>query len=114
MSIGETLRRLRESCGMSQEYVGKQIGTSKQTIYKYESGVVTNIPLDKLEQLAALFGVAPEYLAGWEKPDDLAEYLTDLRDRPETRALLEASRGMTKEQVEAMAALARQLRGNDD
>lgn len=43
---------------------------------------------------------------------DLAEYLEDLRDRPETRTLLEASRGMTKEQVEAMAAFAKQLRGD--
>jgi transcriptional regulator with XRE-family HTH domain len=43
--------------------------------------------------------------------EDLAEYLEDLRERPETRALLEASRGMTKEQVEKMAEFAMFLRG---
>jgi len=51
-----------------------------------------------------------------EKPSEtgeLAEYLEDLRTRPETRALLEASRGMTKEQIEKMADFAKTLRGTD-
>lgn len=44
---------------------------------------------------------------------ELAGYLEDLRTRPETRALLEASRGMTKEQIEKMADFAKTLRGTD-
>lgn len=65
MTMGERLKTLREARGLSQEYVGKVIGTTKQNIYKYESGVITNIPLDKVEQLAALFDVSPGYITGW-------------------------------------------------
>ena len=42
---------------------------------------------------------------------DLASYIADLRDRPETRALMEASRKLTREEVEAMTEFALRLRG---
>ena len=35
-------------------------------IYKYENGIVTNIPLDKIEKMANLFNVSPSELTGWE------------------------------------------------
>ena len=50
--VGERIRNIRERLGMSQEELGKLCGTTKQTIFKYESGIVTNIPLDRLEKLA--------------------------------------------------------------
>ena len=46
-----------------------------------------------------------------ETGGELAEYLRELRDRPETRTLLAATRGMTKEQVELMANFAKSIRG---
>lgn len=65
MTTGERLKELREARGLSQEYVGKYIGTSKQNIYKYEAGIITNIPLDRLERMAELFDVSPGYITGW-------------------------------------------------
>lgn len=65
MTTGERLRQIRIKRGMSQEEVAKHLNTTKQTIYKYENGVVANIPIKRIEQLAALFHVTPEYLAGW-------------------------------------------------
>ena len=43
------------------------IGESKQTIYKYESGVVSNIPSDKIEAIANALDVSPAWICGWEQ-----------------------------------------------
>ena len=67
MSIGERIKEERHRKGFSQEYVAKAIGTTKQAIYKYESGIVTNIPTDKISKMASLFGVTPAYLMGWDE-----------------------------------------------
>lgn len=63
---GDIIRNLRISKNMTQEEVGKVIGTSKQTLHKYETGIITNIPQDKIEALANLFDVSPAYIMGWE------------------------------------------------
>lgn len=75
MSIGKKLRYLRKLSSMTIEDVGEKIGASRQTIFKYENEIVTNIPLDKIELLAKTYSVSPSYIAGWEdateSPDNL-------------------------------------------
>ena len=66
MTIGEKIRQERIRNNLSQEDVAKAIGSTKQAIYKYENGIVTNIPMDKVEMMASIFGVTPAYLMGWE------------------------------------------------
>lgn len=65
MSIGEKIRTAREQKGLTQEELGLRCGTSKQTIFKYENGIITNIPLDRLERIAEVLEVDPVYLTGW-------------------------------------------------
>lgn len=57
MSVGGNIRTLRIAKGMTQEELGKSIGTTKQNIYKYEKGIVENIPFRRLRKLAAVFEV---------------------------------------------------------
>lgn len=66
MTIGERIKLHREKANLTQDELAKQLNTTKQTIYKYENNVVTNIPSDKIEKMAELFGVNPGYLMGWE------------------------------------------------
>lgn len=66
MGIGQRIREERCRKGMSQEEVAKAIDSTKQAVYKYENGIVTNIPTDKIIKLANLFNVSPAYLMGWE------------------------------------------------
>lgn len=66
MTIGEKIRALRESEDMTQSELGKACGVTKQTIFKYETGIVTNIPLDKLQLIADALHVSAAYLMGWE------------------------------------------------
>ena len=67
MSIGKRIKRLREDMRLTQEDVAGKVGVAIQTIYKYENEIVTNIPLDKLEKIAAVLNTSPSYLMGWEK-----------------------------------------------
>lgn len=65
MDKGERIKKLRENAGYGQEEFGKMIGVSKQTMYKYENNIVTNIPSDKIEAIAKAFNISPAYLMGW-------------------------------------------------
>lgn len=66
MTIGERIKLHREKANLTQDELAKQLNTTKQTVYKYENNVVTNIPSDKIKKMAELFGVNPGYLMGWE------------------------------------------------
>lgn len=76
MTIGTVLRTLRENNKMTLEEVSKKLGIAKQTLYKYEIGIITNIPLLKIEELAKIYNVSPSYITGWEdeKKDNLSQY----------------------------------------
>lgn len=68
-TIGDKLKDLRLKNKLTQEEVGKKINVSKQTLYKYESGIITNIPSDKIEVLAEIYNTTPAYLMGWDEPN---------------------------------------------
>ena len=66
MTIGSRIKELRESNHLTQTELAEKLGTTKQTIYKYENGIITNIPSDKIEIMAKLFDVSPMYIMCWE------------------------------------------------
>ncbi len=66
MTKGSRIKILRESVGLSQVALAQKIGVSKQTLYKYENDIITNIPSDKIEEIAKATGVDPSYIMGWE------------------------------------------------
>ncbi len=65
MSIAQKIKLLRERKGLTQEELARLIHTTKQSIYKYENGIVTNIPLEKIEQIAKVLETTPAWLMGW-------------------------------------------------
>lgn len=72
---GDKIKNLRIQNKMTLEEVGERIGVSKQTLYKYENNIITNIPSDKIEGLAKLFNVSPALIMGWN--DTPKEYYID-------------------------------------
>ena len=79
MTLGERIKTAREALRMTQGELGERCGTTKQTINKYEKSTVTNIPLDRLERLAAVLEITPGYLTGWaEDAPVLPERLGEL------------------------------------
>lgn len=67
MTVGDRIKILRNNLGMSQVSFADKINVSKQTLYKYENNIITNIPSDKIEAAAQLGNVSPAYLMGWEQ-----------------------------------------------
>lgn len=97
MTLGDKIRIARENSELTQEELGKRCGTTKQTIYKYETGKVTNIPLDRLEMIAQSVGVTAASLMGW---DDNAKQPTESDGLSETkRNLIKFAETLTDEQA---------------
>lgn len=66
MTVGERIKNLREKMGMSQVDFADKISVSKQTLYKYENNIITNIPSDKIEAVASIGNISPAFLMGWD------------------------------------------------
>lgn len=61
MTLGNEIKRLRNKCGYTQEQLAAKFGVSRQAVAKWEAGA--NSPdLEKVVQLASLFGVTTDQL----------------------------------------------------
>ena len=76
MTMGERIRTLRKQHKMSMEELGEKLGVGKSAILKYEKGQVENLPRTKIEKMAVLFGVSPEYIMAFDEKEK-SEYLTE-------------------------------------
>lgn len=74
MTKGNRIKKLREELNLTQDELAKLLNTTKQTISKYEKGIVTNIPSDRIEELAKILHSTPEYILGWNNNDKLTVY----------------------------------------
>lgn len=70
MTVGERIKELRTKLGMSQVDFADKLNVSKQTLYKYENNIITNIPSDKVEEAARIGSVSPAYLMGWSNYEE--------------------------------------------
>ena len=77
MTKGENIRRIRQSKKISQAELAEAIGAAKQTIYKYEKGIITNIPSDNIEAIATALGVSPADIMGWDEKSNIGDVVTD-------------------------------------
>lgn len=103
MSKGERIRELRKLKGISQEEMAKLLKTTKQTISKYENGVVSNIPSDRIEAMAVLLDTTPEYILGWDKsPEEQAEYEASILMDDELMDMIREIQALNKEQKKAV------------
>lgn len=108
MNLSEKIRYLRIQKGMTQAELAEKLNTTKQTIGKYENQVVTNLPLNRIQELADALDTTPAYLMGWgeEKPADASSadeldlaILSLVKQLPseQKRFLLAQLRGVTGE-----------------
>ncbi len=65
MTIGERIKAVRDKAGISQVELADKIDVSKQTLYKYENNIITNIPSNKIEAIATITHVSPAFIMGW-------------------------------------------------
>ncbi len=72
--LSEKLKELRREKKMTLEELAERVGTSRQTIHRYENGTITNIPPDKVVLLAEALGTTPSMLMGWQGEDIFSKY----------------------------------------
>jgi len=106
MTIGEKIRALRKQHGMTQTELAEKLNTTKQTIGKYEQGIVTNLPLYRIQEIADIFGVSPEYLTGW---GDGKKAETEEEEFPEARLIARAGKKMTPERKADMMRMLKMM-----
>ena len=82
MTLGEKVKLKREELNLSQEELAEKMNyKSKTSIHKIEVGI-TDLPLSKVKELAAVLKTTPAYLMGWEekteeKENNILSQLTD-------------------------------------
>ena len=81
MIKGERIRTRRRELGLTLEAVAAAADTSKQTVQRYENGVIENIPDVRLEAIAKALNTTPAYLMGWEETAAPHPALRPLRRR---------------------------------
>lgn len=91
MILAEKIMNLRKKSGWSQEELADQLGISRQSVSKWESGA--SIPdLDKIIKMSDLFGVSTDYLL----KDELEEVSPSETDHVE-----EVARSVSVEEANA-------------
>ena len=63
--LAKRLRELRKSRGLTLEELAVAVGTSRQTIHRYENGTISNVPPERVMALATALGTTPAELMGW-------------------------------------------------
>lgn len=106
MTIGERIRITRESRGMSQPELGKLCNTNKQTIYKYENNIISNIPTDKIELIARALRVTPSYLMGWAETKNESAALLSSELSEAKRKMIQRILTLSDDQIDLLDRLA--------
>lgn len=75
------MREKRNERNMTLDDVARIVHVSRQTIQKYETGIIDNIPSDKIEHISEALGCSPEFLMGWSNSKDstMEDYPTHIR-----------------------------------
>lgn len=63
----------RKELGYTLEAVGQLVGVSKNTVRKWEVGIIENIKRDNIEKLSQVLGISPSELLGIEEPGQQVE-----------------------------------------
>lgn len=69
MTIGERLKKIRKEKKISVEYIAKELGVSKTTVYRYEDATIEKIPVNTFDALCRILGVTSAELMGNQPPN---------------------------------------------
>lgn len=119
MGIGERIKKLRRSCGYTQQFVADTLNLKRQTIAAYETGSVT--PSDRtITDICREFNVNEVWLRTGEgdmfrrqsREDELAAYMNSLlQSEPDDirRRFATAVSHLSTQQLELLESIALQL-----
>lgn len=69
--LNDRIQEMRKKRNKTLKEVAEAIGIQEATLQRYESGVIKNIPHDKISAIANYLNCSPAYLMGWQ--DDITD-----------------------------------------
>ena len=109
MTIGDRIKNLRLKKNYTLDQLGKKISSSRQTLYKYEQGIIENIPKQKVESLAKALDTTPSFLYGWEDSyylnEDTKKIAQDIFENNELKVLFDATKNARPEDLQIVTDL---------
>ena len=93
------MKRRRLELGLSADEVAEQIGVSRATMYRYESGDVSRIPSYLVERLASVLQISPARLLGTEDEVRIFDDFLYAVHR-ETRTMTDEEKDVYKRQIQ--------------
>lgn len=120
MAVGDRIKELRLKKNYTLEQLGKMVDISRQTLHKYEQGVINNIPKEKIEALALALDTSPSYLYGWQEKnhyyldENTREIAQDIFENKELRTLFDASRTASSKDLKLVTELLLNLKERED
>ena len=112
MDIGKRIKDRRKQLGISAETLAEAISVSPATIYRYESGDIEHMGVDKLTPIARYLGTNEAYLMGWTDDPSFRAFSSSSSDSRLTRdeeVLIGYYRAMNKEGREKLTVYAEDL-----
>lgn len=91
MTIGQKIKTIRQELNISQTDLAKKVNISKQTLYKYENDIISNIPFEAIEKISNALNIKPAYLIGWDNESFQSNELYSLYEQasPEIQSAVE-------------------------
>lgn len=100
MTVGERIRAVRKSAGMTQKQVGEGCGIAESTIRRYEIDDL-NPKFDTVIKIAKVLGVSPLYLWGYSE----SVFDNDIPDPERERFIIRTYEQHHKETLDEFNAL---------
>ncbi len=119
MEFKDNLKELRKKKGLSQVELAEKLGFSKSLIGLYETGD-RKPSFEALEAIADFFNISTDYLMGKDDKSvyyldpEAAEMAQQIYDNPELRILFDASRKVSKEDLQFVVDMVKRLKKEDD
>ncbi|EAC8432154.1 helix-turn-helix transcriptional regulator [Listeria monocytogenes] len=73
--VGEIIKKRRKELGYNADYLSRELGVSRSTIFRYENGEIKKLPAAILDSLSRALKTSPAYLMGWD--DENSEFISD-------------------------------------
>ena len=115
--ICERIEALLRERGISGSRMSADLGMSRSFMTELRKGRAKGVSVENAARIAEYLGVSTDYLLGnTDRPEpqtggdaELAEYLEELRSRPEKRMLFSVTKNATKAQIEAIVRMIEEM-----
>ena len=117
----DILRYRRFDLGLTLKEVADKVGVSEATVSRWESGDIANMRRDRIAALASVLDVSPGVIMGWEGPDNkgyyidpqTAEIAQQIYEDKELRALFDAAKDASPEDLQAVHMMLKALKAKE-